>query len=117
MASQGFKPFKTLSKIAVKPNSKIPVFSKWNKIEQQREFINSEIYNVGIPTGSINNLTGLDIDNINDFKKCIEKYEEPQTVKQLAPSGGAHYIFFNGSSNLDDYLIKNYLKNKTKYRN
>ena len=90
LSRQGIKPFKSLSKIAVKPNSKFPVFTKWNKIEQQREFINSEIYNVGIPTGSIYNLTGLDIDNINDFKIYIKKYGEPQTVKQLTASGGAH---------------------------
>ena len=69
MSSQGLKRFLTLLKLAVRPNSKTPVFIKWNKKEQHREFRNSKIYNKAISTGSINNLRSLDIDNKNYIRK------------------------------------------------
>ena len=117
MSDQDKVKFKTLSKIALRPNSKKPAFKGWNKPEQQRQYINNKVYNIGIPTGAINNLLGLDIDIKNngkeEFKKYIDRYGEPQTVKQKTPSGGEHYFFLFGSSDInDDYIIKKYLINK-----
>ena len=94
----------------------------WQREENQSKLIDTTLYNVGIPTGNNNNLIVLDIDfkngGINEFNKYIEQYSEPQTLKISTPNGGFHYlILFNSSNDNDNFLIKNYLKNKSGYRN
>ena len=57
-------------------------------------FLNSlVVWESKFSTGTINNLIGVDIDDKNEFQKYIKEYGEPQTVKQITPSGGEHYIF------------------------
>ena len=113
--------FEKLSKIALKKNEKTPAFKGWNNTVNQFENINSNYYNVGVVTGIINNIIVLDVDfkdNGNEeFKKYIDEYGEPKTVKQTTPNNGYHYFFKNTHSNPKyKYLIDNYLKNKSKYR-
>lgn len=107
--------FSNLLKIRVHRNAKEPVNKKWNLKENMINSISN--FNIGIPTGKINNLICLDIDNkdngIEEFNKYILEFGEPQTVKQSTPNGGFHYIFKYSSS----FITINYLKNKTKYRN
>ena len=114
--------YDNLKKIRIYKNTKIPIDKGWQKIENMTTTISIEKYNIGLPTGKINNLLCLDIDNkdngIEEFDKYIKEFGEPMTIKQQTPSGGYHYIFKYTSSNIqDNYLIENYLKNKTKYRN
>ena len=50
--------------------------------------------------------------------KYYALFGEPQTIRQNTPSGGYHLIFKYTSSNTDDqFLIDNYLKTKTSFRN
>jgi hypothetical protein len=113
---------KDLLKIRLKKNSKLPT-NKWSdKKNHFKELINLEGYNTGILTGKINNLIVVDIDTkddgIQEFKKYIDEYGEPMTVKQQTQSGGHHYFFnYNHNDKKCEYLVQNYLPNKSKYRN
>jgi len=114
--------FSNLNKIELGKNTKIPCKKGWNNIKNQIKIVDTTKYNIGIPCGKHNNIICLDVDfkddGIKEFNEYIEKFGEPNTVKQKTPSGGYHYIFNYSSSNEDDqYIIKNYLLNKTKYRN
>ena len=118
---QSIKIFRSLKKIALKKNTKEPAFIGWTKPQQHFEFINNINYNVGIPTGNVNGIIGLDIDKKDDglieFKLYTDKYGEPQTVKQTTPNGGFHLIYKNTHSNPTyNFLMQTYLTNKTKFR-
>ena len=117
-----FLKFDDLFKIPLLNNSKLPVYKGWQKKENQLQNITNNKFNIGISTGIINNIIVLDIDTkdegIEEFNKYILKYGEPHTVKQKTQSGGFHYVFKYGSIDKDNnFLIKNYLKNSSKYRN
>ena len=112
--------FDNLKKICIIKDSKKPA-CKWTDKNNHFLKIDTELYNVGILTGEINNLIVLDIDikdnglnefnkyfNINDFKTPITK----------TPSGGYHIYFqYKNSNKILQYQIDNYLKNKSGYRN
>ena len=113
--------FNNLLKIRLHKNTKIPVDKGWNITDSMKTDISND-YNVGIPTGKINNIICIDVDKkdfgIEEFDKYIKEFGEPMTVKQSTPSGGFHYIFKYSSSNSNNiFLIDNYLTNRTKYRN
>ena len=121
------KTFEELLKIRLIKNTKLPR-DKWgNKTMPFKGFnvhksINTTQFNIGILTGKQNNLLVLDIDvkddGINEFKKYIDEYGEPMTVKQQTPNKGFHYFFtFTHSDKKCEFLIQNYLTNKSKYRN
>jgi len=87
--------YDNLKKICIIKDTKKPA-SKWSDKNNHFTKIDTNIYNVGILTGKINNLIVLDIDvknngleefnkkfNINDFKTPITK----------TPSGGYHIYF------------------------
>ena len=97
-------------------NSKLPI-NKWtDKNNQSKELPNIFKYNVGIPTGDVNNIIVLDIDvkddGLTEWQTYITEHEEPLTLTVKTPSGGYHYYFKNSS---DNELIK-YLTTRTKYR-
>lgn len=114
--------FEHLNKIKLKKNKKTPAIAGWNKPKHQKKIIDNNKYNVGIPTGDINNIIVLDVDEkdegILEFNKYINEYGEPLTIKQKTPNNGFHYIFLNTHSNskYKDIINKN-LITKTKYRN
>ena len=86
------------------------------------ENINHKLFNVGVLTGSINNIIVVDVDvkddGIEEMNKYISEYGIIETLTVKTPSGGNHYYFnYNGQDYDDNYLIENYLKNSSKYRN
>ncbi len=112
--------FKTLSKIELIKNTKLPA-TKWSDKKNHKKDINTLTYNTGILTGDINNLLIIDVDAKNggmlEFQKYIDEFTEPISVKQASPNNGCHYFFKLTSSNKDDnYLIQNYLKTTTNIR-
>lgn len=114
------KKFSDLMKIRLIKNQKEPKDVKWNIESNMKKIIDNK-YNVGIPTGIINNIIVVDVDNkdngIEEFNKYIKEFGEPMTVKQATIGGGFHYIFLYGSTDPDtDYLIRHQIKNRTKYR-
>jgi len=113
--------YKNALKLKVKQNKKIPAVSGWRNTNNLNKKIDTNKFNVGIVTGEQNNLIVLDVDlkdeGISEFKKYIDEYGEPKTLKASTPNKGHHYYFKYTSSNNDDqYLIKNCLLNKSKYR-
>jgi len=102
-------------------NSKLPAV-KWSKKENLTyDSIDTSKYNIGIPTGSINNLLVVDVDakdkGVEDFQKYVSQFGEPRTYKQSSPNGGYHYFFkFTSSITSDNYLIQNCLTTSSKYR-
>ena len=96
-------------KFEVKKNSKIPAV-KWSQKCNLKKVINTNKYNVGLPTGIINNMLVVDIDvkddGTNEMQKYINKYGEINTLKQMSPSGGFHYFFnFTHAKTDIKYLI------------
>jgi hypothetical protein len=72
-------------------------------------------------TGKENDIIVADFDihdnGTEEYKKYEAEFGTIKTLKQNTPSGGFHLFFKYNSSNPDDqFLIDNYLKNKTKYR-
>ena len=113
--------FENMLKFAVNKNSKYPAV-KWSKPENYMTEIDTSRYNVGLLTGPINNIIVVDVDaknnGIEEMEKYYTEYGLIKTVKQITPSGGYHLIFKYTSSNNDDqFLIDNYLKTKSLYRN
>lgn len=123
------KRFDNFEKIKLKNNSKEPL-NKWkDQLNRTKKTIKS---NYGILTGKINNLLVLDVDNkdkidkrnnlhfkhgVEEFNKYISLYGEPETLKIKTPGGGYHYYFnYESKNEHDNYLIKNYLTNKTGFR-
>ena len=115
--------------VKLKQNSKEPA-TKWKLPENRTKH---EIKgNYGIITGKANNLLILDIDNkekydkrsrilyrhgVDEFAKYVAEFGEPDTLKVETPSGGYHYYFNYSSTNENDnYLITNYLTNRSGYR-
>ena len=112
--------YNNLKKIKIIKNDKKPV-EKWSKKENQYKEIDTDIYNVGILTGLINNLVVLDIDlkndGLNEFNKYF-KLTDFKTPITSTPSGGYHIYFKYEHSNKDlFFLIENYLKTKSGFRN
>lgn len=127
--SKNKRKFDKCIKIKVIENNK-KARDKWKQVENHtRGQIKG---NYGILTGEINNIFVLDVDNkekydkklkmqlkhgIEEFNKYIAVYGDPNTFKVQTPGGGYHYYFnFKGSNTDDNYLIKNYLTNKSGYR-
>ena len=116
---------KDLLKIKINKHDKKPA-QKWRNLQkntkQPQKNIDTNIFNVALLTGKINNILVVDVDKkdngIEEFEKYINEFGEIKTIKQNTPSGGYHLFFKYTSSNSDDqFLIENYLKNKSKYRN
>ena len=78
------------------------------------------IYNVGLPTGKINNILVLDIDvnkesknengGMDKINEYIKQFGDINTLETITPSGGRHYYFKYDSSIPDiQYIMKNHL--------
>lgn len=111
--------FNSLVKIPVIRNDKRPAIKEWQKHKGTQ--VDTTFNNMGILTGEVNNLLVLDIDikdnGMYEFNKYINEYGEPQTVKQLTPSGGAHLFFtYKHSDPRCQFLINTYLTTRTKLR-
>ena len=112
--------YNNLKKIKIIKNDKKPV-EKWSKKENQYLNIDTDLYNVGIITGKINDLIILDIDlkndGLNEFNKTF-KLNDFKTPIAQTQSGGYHIYFkYNNSNKNLQYIIDNFLKNKSGYRN
>ena len=86
------------TKIKLQKNEKKPIKgSSWTDKKHQHKHIDGKMYNIGIPTGSINNLFVLDIDvkdgGLEEWEAYINTHAEPNTTKIKTPSGGYHYYF------------------------
>lgn len=93
-------------------NKKIPLIEGWqekatndpNQIRQWQEFFGARLNLWGAPTGTINDIFVLDIDNkpggVNGFDslKSFGINELPNTAWQSTPSNGLHLIFKNNPS-------------------
>jgi P4 family phage/plasmid primase-like protien len=74
--------------------------AKWQKLEESK-YIKS--YNgLALLTGKINNIIVIDVDNIDHWKKFLQKHkqQEPITVKASSGSGGIH-LYFKYTNDLD----------------
>ena len=114
--------YENLFKMRLHKNSKKPTNSGWTHKQNLRTNISTEYgYNVGIPTGRVNNLLVVDIDIKDEgeieINKYITMYGDIPTLKIQTPSGGYNYYFNYTTDNLNDkYLIETCLTTKTKYR-
>ena len=93
-------------------NKKIPLIEGWqekatndpNQIRQWQEFFGARLNLWGAPTGIINDIFVLDIDNkpdgVNGFESLrnLGINELPNTAWQSTPSNGLHLIFKNNPS-------------------
>ena len=107
-------------KIKLGKNSKLPI-NKWSEPKNHFKEITDTSHNIGILTGKINNLIVVDIDvkddGIEEFEKYISEHGEPNTVIIKTPSGGYHYYFQHAHDDEESqFLIQNYLNNKSKFR-
>ena len=78
-------------------NSKLPV-NKWgDKANQHKEQPDMAKYNVGIPTGEINDIVVIDIDikddGLKEWQTYTAEFGDPITPTVKTPSGGYHYYF------------------------
>ncbi len=108
-------------KIPINRGSKIPAILGWSIPQNQRKQIDTNKYEVGIPTGQNNNLLVLDVDNkdngLEEFDKFIKLFGDIETLTVKTPSGGIHlYFTYSHKDAKALYLIENSLINKAKYR-
>lgn len=109
-------------KFQVIKNEKKPAIKGWQF--STATTINTAKFNVGIITGTTNNLLVVDIDvkdnglyeYTNDY---LKNFDEPQTVTQSTPNGGLHLLFLrtNHSKPSCQFNIDMYLNTRTKLRN
>jgi hypothetical protein len=89
--------------IPIKENSKIPATNNGYKNHTKnpnliKNWFKNQNYNVAVVAGSVSGVLVLDIDPRNSGDESLEKLEKklgklPETLVQLTPSGGFHYIF------------------------
>ena len=115
------KPLLKMKKIKLVKNEKYPIKGQsWKSQGAQHTDIDASKFNVGIPTGRINNLIVLDIDIKKESKKeldgvakmrdYIEQHQDINTLTIKTPSGGTHYYFkYNDSNENIKFIVKNYL--------
>lgn len=113
--------FNNLHKFEVIKNNKTPS-CKWTNANNHKKNIDLNKYNVGIPTGKINNIIVLDVDKkddgINEFNNYIKQYGDINTLTVKTPNDGLHlYFLYKHSNDTVQHLIDESLINKTKYRN
>ena len=113
--------FQNYLKLPLVKNQKYPAVSGWNKDDYNTTEIDNKIYDVGIITGVRNNLLVVDVDIKDDGVKEMNEYikinGDINTFTVKTPSGGVHYYFKYTNSNTDtQYLIDEYLTNKSKFR-
>jgi hypothetical protein len=110
------KPFDKLLKIKLNENDKTPV-NKWSSPLNQTYNIDEDRYNVGIPTGKVNNIIVVDVDVKKDTKKeldgiaklkeYIKEHGRLNTLTVRSPRGGIHYYFkYHDNDNDDLKFIK-----------
>ena len=111
-----------MKKIKLIQNQKIPSCVWINEPDNQFSTIDSTENNVGLICGTLNNIIVLDVDKkdngIEEMEIYYQKYGQIETLKQSSVNGGYHLFFKYISNDEDDqYLIDNFLLNKSKYRN
>lgn len=69
--------------------------AKWSNFTIDNTIINEKQNGLALLTGKINNIIIIDIDNIDHWKQLLveNNQKEPNTVKVISGSGGAHYYF------------------------
>ena len=86
---------KDMLKIKLRKNEKTPA-CKWSQKNNLFIDIDSNLYNVGLITGKINNIIVLDVDTkdngIEEIQKYYDQYGEIHTLKQISPNGGYHFF-------------------------
>lgn len=86
-------------KFKVKPNAKNPDCPWRTKENWSKKLVAGDTYNVGILTGEVNNITGIDLDTYkwNDDHPFYLEFGDDirifDTLTQKTPSGGYHLIF------------------------
>ena len=109
-------------KIPIVKGSKVPAIKKWEQAPNQHKIINTIKYDTALITGKRNNIIILDVDikdeGMEEIKKYIKQFGTLDTLTIKTPSGGLHYYFkYFGVNEASNYLIKNVIKNRSKYRN
>ena len=75
----------------------------WQNYTLEKFYTNTKFNGLALITGKINNIIVIDIDNIEHWKKLLEKHnkKEPNTVKAKTGSGGIH-LYFKYSDELEN---------------
>jgi len=107
-------------KIHLKKNAKTPIY-KWTNKENHHKAINPAGYNIGILTGTINNLSVVDIDKkdngVDEMQRYIAEFGDIDTFTVQSPNEGYHLYFRYDHPNEDDaFLIRQYMKNMLNFR-
>jgi hypothetical protein len=100
---------KKMLKFPCYKHTKLPA-CKWSQKKNLTNNINLNNYNYGIPSGDINNLWVLDIDEKDNgnikFSEYIKKHGEPKTFTVKSPNNGTHYYFeFKHLNNILNSII------------
>lgn len=75
--------------------NKKTILPSWKNITINDNYFNSNYNSLALLTGEKNNITVLDVDDIDKFKSLLKQYSqnEPNTVWAISGSGGRHYYF------------------------
>ena len=108
-------------KLPVIKGTKKPAVTRWSSPEYNNKDVDIMAFDVGIITGTRNNLLILDVDikdeGLTQINKYIELNGDIKTFTIETPSGGRHYYFnYKNKSEATNYLIEQYIKNRSKYR-
>ena len=117
----GSQHFNDMKKIKLNKNEKIPIRGcSWKDSRYQFKDINPSYFNIGVPTGKINNIFVVDIDIKKEHKKELDgvskineyicTHGEIDTLTVQTPSGGTHYYFrYDGNNEDVKYIVKHHL--------
>ena len=70
-----------MNKIKLKLNDKTPI-NKWKRQTNQFKTVDVQKYNIGIPTGKLNNIFVLDVDKLKEHKKELDGMAK---IKEFGP--------------------------------
>jgi hypothetical protein len=116
-----FSIYNNYFKLPVIKGTKKPAVIGWNTPEYNNKDVDIMAYDVGIITGTRNNLLILDVDikdeGLTQINNYIELNGEIKTLTFETPSGGRHYYFnYKSKNEATNYLIEQYITNRSKYR-
>jgi P4 family phage/plasmid primase-like protien len=88
-----------------KKNIKFP--KEWQNFTIDNNIFKKSDNGLAFLTGKINDIIVIDIDNVDHWKKILQKNkeEEPNTVKAISGSGGIH-LYFKYDENLENITSK-----------